>query len=62
MEQLVNVAHTLRKAYDLLFAQEGTLAERLEQVEETLGSIPAVRSLIDFVGADTSRGMLTPKG
>ena len=51
----------LRQAYDLLFAENGTLAERLSQVDQELGQIPAVRGLIDFVGSDTSRGVLTPK-
>lgn len=52
----------LRKAYEMLFSTDGTLAERLKQVEDELGAVPVVRGLVDFVGSDTSRGMLTPKG
>ncbi len=51
----------LRRAYDMLFGNTSTLADRLVQVEATLGDVPAVRSLIEFVGSDTSRGVLTPK-
>lgn len=52
----------LRKAYDLLFSDTGTLAERLKQVEASLGNVATVRGLIDFVGSETSRGVLMPKG
>lgn len=51
----------LRKAYDLLFSDKGTMAERLQTVEQSFGQVATVRSLIDFVGSDSSRGVLTPK-
>lgn len=53
--------HTLRTAYRLLFAQEGTLAERLEDVVRLHGENPAVREIIEFIRGDTSRAILQPK-
>jgi UDP-N-acetylglucosamine acyltransferase len=51
----------LRQAYDLLFRDEGTLADRILQVDALLGETEIVRSMLDFVGAQSSRGILTPK-
>lgn len=51
----------LRQAYDLLFRDAGTLADRLLEVEAALGDSPTVRSMVEFVGSETSRGVLTPK-
>ena len=51
----------LRQAYDLLFRDAGTLAERLLEVEAALGDSPTVRNMIEFVGSESSRGVLTPK-
>jgi len=51
----------LRQAYELLFQDEGTFADRLLQVETALGTSPPVRSLLKFIGAQSSRGVLTPK-
>ena len=35
--------HTLRRAYRLLFADEGTLVERLDDVEKEFGTTPSSR-------------------
>ncbi len=41
--------HALRTAYRLLFADEGTLVERIEDVQELFSSEPAVMEIIDFI-------------
>ncbi len=54
--------HALRNAYRLLFAQEGTLAERLDDVAELFREEAAVMEVIDFIRADSSRSICQPKG
>jgi UDP-N-acetylglucosamine acyltransferase len=54
--------HALRNAYRLLFAQEGTLAERLEDVAELFREETAVMEVIDFIRVDSSRAICQPKG
>jgi UDP-N-acetylglucosamine acyltransferase len=52
---------TLRHAYDLLFAGEGTFRERLARAEaECTGNGP-VAELLAFLQADSSRSILQPK-
>jgi len=41
--------HDLRRAYRLLFAQEGTLAERVEDVAEEFARHPTVHEILDFI-------------
>lgn len=53
--------HTLRTAYRLLFAQEGTLSERLDDVVRLHGGNEAVDEIIAFIRGDTSRAILQPK-
>lgn len=53
--------HTLRTAYRLLFAQEGTLSERLDDVVRLYGENEAVHEIIEFIRGDTSRAILQPK-
>ncbi len=53
--------HTLRTAYRLLFAQEGTLSERLEDVIRLHGANQAVHEIIEFIRGDASRAILQPK-
>ncbi|MGE5506061.1 MAG: acyl-ACP--UDP-N-acetylglucosamine O-acyltransferase [Actinomycetota bacterium] len=52
--------HTLRNAYRLLFAPEGTLQERLSDVEEQFATNPVVADIIAFIRADSSRSLCTP--
>jgi UDP-N-acetylglucosamine acyltransferase len=52
--------HTLRNAYRLLFAPEGTLQERLSDVEEQFKDNPVVADIIAFIRADSSRSLCTP--
>jgi len=51
----------LREAYDLLFAGEGTLAERTEKVEQAFANDESVNKIIEFIQADTSRSLSVPK-
>ena len=53
--------HILRTAYRLLFSNEGTLRERLEDVAEMYGDNPLVMKIIDFIRADSPRALCTPR-
>jgi UDP-N-acetylglucosamine acyltransferase len=52
--------HTLRNAYRLLFAPEGTLQERVEDVAEQYQDNVAVMEVVEFIRADSSRQLCTP--
>ncbi len=52
--------HALRNAYRLLFAPEGTMAERLEDVAELMKDVEPVMEIVDFIRADTSRSICQP--
>ncbi|MFN0218904.1 MAG: acyl-ACP--UDP-N-acetylglucosamine O-acyltransferase [Hyphomicrobium sp.] len=53
--------HDLRRAYRLLFAQEGTLTERMEDVAQEFAQHPIVQEIIAFIGAGGKRSLCTPK-
>ncbi|WP_337185380.1 acyl-ACP--UDP-N-acetylglucosamine O-acyltransferase [Phenylobacterium sp.] len=53
--------NTLRAAYRLLFANEGTFQERLEDTAETYAGSPEVMEIIDFIRADASRPLCLPE-
>ena len=53
--------HALRNAYRLLFAPEGTMAERVADVEALMSDNEPVRDILDFIKADSSRGICQPK-
>jgi UDP-N-acetylglucosamine acyltransferase len=53
--------HTLRNAYRLLFAPEGTLQERLSDVEEQFKANAVVMEIIAFIRDASSRSLSTPK-
>ncbi|MEE8546421.1 MAG: acyl-ACP--UDP-N-acetylglucosamine O-acyltransferase [Alphaproteobacteria bacterium] len=53
--------HKLRNAYRLLFAQEGTMQERLEDVAALFADIPVVMDIVDFMRADSSRSFCQPE-
>jgi UDP-N-acetylglucosamine acyltransferase len=53
--------HTLRKAYRMLFATEGTLLERLEDVEKMFPEDEAVQRIVRFIRADSSRSFCVPR-
>lgn len=53
--------HSMRTAYRLLFAQEGTMAERVEDVCEMFKDVEPVMEIIKFIRQDSARGVCTPK-
>jgi len=53
--------NTLRTAYRLLFAQEGTMQERVDAVVELYGENEAVMEVVNFVREESSRAILQPK-
>ena len=54
------IIQALRSAYRLMFAQEGTLAERLEDVSRRFEGNEPVMEIVDFIGADSSRSICQP--
>jgi len=50
----------LRAAYRLLFAEEGTFQERLEDVARVFAGSPEVREIVDFIRADAGRPLCLP--
>ena len=52
--------NTLRAAYRLLFADEGTFQERIDDTVETYAGSPEVMEIIDFIRADASRPLCLP--
>ncbi len=55
-----DVIHELRKAYRLLFAEEGTMAERLDDVAEEFDGVPPVMDIVEFIRSDSSRAICQP--
>ena len=53
--------HKLRKAYRLLFSDQGTLSERVREVEQTFGDDEHVRRIVDFIKAPSDRALCVPK-
>lgn len=53
--------HALRTAYRLLFAEEGTMAERLADVAEMYAKNEAVMEIVGFIRADSTRPICQPK-
>lgn len=53
--------HTLRHAYRLLFAEEGTLQERLTDVAELFASNTLVMEIVDFIRGSSNRAICVPK-
>jgi len=53
--------HDLRRAYRLLFAEEGTLKERVEDVAGEFASHPQVHEILDFIRDGGDRAICTPK-
>jgi UDP-N-acetylglucosamine acyltransferase len=53
--------HALRRAYRLLFANEGTLQERLEDVAQEFHDHPQVQEVVDFIRAGADRAICTPR-
>ncbi len=53
--------HDLRRAYRLLFAAEGTLKERLDDVAQEFGDHPIVQEIVAFIRAGGKRALCTPR-
>ena len=53
--------HTLRTAYRLFFADEGTMVERIADVAELFPDNEAVMDVVNFIQADSSRSVCQPK-
>ncbi len=53
--------HGLRRAYRLLFAAEGTLMERVEDVAQEFGGEAIVDEIIAFIRTGGKRSLCTPK-
>jgi UDP-N-acetylglucosamine acyltransferase len=56
-----NEIHDLRRAYRLLFAQEGTLLERVADVAEEFKDHATVMEIVAFIRAGGKRSMCMPK-
>lgn len=52
--------NTMRAAYRLLFADEGTFQERLDDTIETYSDCAEVMEIIDFIRADAARPICLP--
>lgn len=53
--------HTIRKAYRLLFSNEGTLAERVDDVAKMFPESPSVQRVIEFIRARSDRALCMPQ-
>ncbi len=51
----------LRSAYRLLFAEEGTFQERVDDVAGAFKQSPEVMEIIDFIRADANRPLCLPR-
>jgi UDP-N-acetylglucosamine acyltransferase len=54
------IVHDIRKAYRLIFAEEGTMSERIEDVAQDFAENEAVMEIVDFIGKDSSRSICQP--
>lgn len=53
--------HDLRRAYRLLFAPEGTLKERVEDVASEFEAHPLIHEILDFIREGGDRSICTPR-
>ncbi|MGI9426101.1 MAG: acyl-ACP--UDP-N-acetylglucosamine O-acyltransferase [Hyphomicrobiaceae bacterium] len=53
--------HDLRRAYRLLFANEGTLKERLDDVDDGFNEHPIVQEILEFIREGGKRSLCTPR-
>jgi UDP-N-acetylglucosamine acyltransferase len=53
--------HGLRKAYRMLFATEGTLLERMDDVEKMFSEDPHVKRIVQFIKAESGRSLCVPR-
>ena len=55
-----DVIHDLRRAYRLIFAQEGTQAERVADVSDLFNHIEPVMEIISFMNEESNRSICQP--
>jgi UDP-N-acetylglucosamine acyltransferase len=53
--------NTLRAAYRMLFAEEGTFQERLDDTAYAYSGSPEVMEIVEFIRADANRPLTTPQ-
>jgi len=53
--------NTLRAAYRMLFAEEGTFQERLYDTADVYAASPEVMEIVEFIRADSNRPLTTPQ-
>lgn len=53
--------HAVRAAYRMLFAQEGTLEERIGDAAALYAEVPEVMTVLDFMRTDAERPLCLPK-
>ncbi len=53
--------HNLRRAYRMLFADEGTMGERVQDVKKLFGDNTAVMDIVNFMVEQSSRGITQPQ-
>jgi UDP-N-acetylglucosamine acyltransferase len=53
--------NALRRAYRLLFADEGTLSERVNDVAEQFAGVPIVQEVVDFLRTAGDRAICVPR-
>ena len=51
----------LRRAYRLMFAAEGTMSERVDDVMESFAEHEAIMEIVDFIRSDSSRAICQPE-
>ncbi len=54
------VIHDIRAAYRMLFAEEGTFQERLDDVAETFAKCPEAMEIVEFIRAGGNRALCMP--
>jgi UDP-N-acetylglucosamine acyltransferase len=55
-----DVIHDLRRAYRLIFAPEGTQAERTADVAELFSTVEPVMEIVEFMGVESNRAICQP--
>jgi UDP-N-acetylglucosamine acyltransferase len=55
-----DLIHEIRKAYRMIFAEEGTMAERLQDVIEDFKNNEPVMEIVNFIRSDSSRRICQP--
>ena len=53
--------HVLRRAYRMLFADEGTMSERVQDVAKLFDANSGVMEIVEFMSGSSSRGITQPK-